>query len=608
MPQKVQRVRYEPSDSRKNTYECSLSLPEGDWVVWWYSRLKRNGLDHTVPLVMVILRRLDGDLLQDDFVTRKIALSRLCFYQPGYILVDNIVCERLATDAKWFDVSFRIAGNKWNYKKITELGLTSADSHFLLPKGCEDEWAFEFSTEDGKKLVLNCIEFLVRGYSRRSEIPRILATYEWHEAHSRLFAQATPEHEQSPRGIAATGKEKWIVYPHRDMVKDDDVLLAHIANDKTYAANAAKSVFSQLDPARFRKGDELPITVRPWFNSDTQLKCRGFWSADQKRFYCTELIGIKEPTGIPIEVRRDHSTRTPTPEDQIERDRQFALRNDPMTIALTDLNQPRSQYPRQEIDDGAFEVIKTRVVNRVKVPKLTGQPKTIPKDGPEIEDFGTGDPAGQRSETTGKAVLVNREFGINSQGMLYEMWKSFQRLKEMQEINNLGWFTPPKKIDTTSDFQCIAFSDDLTNATVTKWLSLKKGGKRGLLLIFIRAQGKLYMVVEIQRDEWIDKNGAYKEDSFSGLVCNIADPNEASIIFNELNKYLPVNKGVFKGFKSSLPNEIRTFEHRSTGDPNGWCDATAVLALSKMGVKVRRPQMPGAEEPELDCVDSSLYV
>ncbi|MCT7343337.1 hypothetical protein N5K55_29895 [Pseudomonas aeruginosa] len=117
MPQKVQRVRYEPSDSRKNTYECSLSLPEGDWVVWWYSRLKRNGLDHTVPLVMVILRRLDGDLLQDDFVTRKIALSRLCFYQPGYILVDNVVSERLATDAEWFDVSFRIAGNKWNYKK-----------------------------------------------------------------------------------------------------------------------------------------------------------------------------------------------------------------------------------------------------------------------------------------------------------------------------------------------------------------------------------------------------------------------------------------------------------------------------------------------------------
>lgn len=601
MPQqKVQRVPYVPSASRQRTYECSLSLPPGDWVVWWYSSLRRNGLDYTVPLVNVVFRRLKGDKLTGTFVKRRIALSRLCFYQPGYVLVDNVLSERLATDAEWFDVNFNRAAGKWSFMQIAELKLSSDESGFLLPKYCDNEWGLVFKLGNGKKLILNCVEFLVRGYSRRSEIPRILATYEWSEVESRLFAQQTPDNEKISKWKTPTGTEKWIVYPHSDMVKDDDVLLAHIANDETYAANAAKSIFSQLDPTRFRNGEELPITAAPWFNSETKLKCRGFWSEDKKNFYCTELVGLEEPTGIPIEARRDHSTRTPTPEDRIEQERLIALRDDPMTIVLTDLNQPRSQYPREEVEDSSFEVIKTRVVNRIKVPKLTGRQKTIKKDELEIEDFSTGDAAGQRNDTTGKAVLVDREFGVNSSGMLYEMWKSFERLKAAQQIDHLWWFVPPSDKHSNSDFQCIAFKDDFRDPQITKWLSLRNGGQRGLLLILVRVQWKFILIVEIQRDEWIDKHGIYKEDSFSGLVCEVADSSEATQIFNELNDYLPSRKGVFPGFKSSLPNNIKVFEHRSTGNPDGWCDATAVLALSKMEVKVRRPQTLDTEKLEQD--------
>lgn len=599
MPQqKVQRVPYVPSASRQRTYECSLSLPPGDWVVWWYSSLKRNGLDHTVPLVNVVFRRLKGDKLTGTFVKRRIALSRLCFYQPGYILVDNVLSERLATDAEWFDVNFKRADNNWSFVQIPELGLSSPDSTFLLPKYCNNEWALAFNLGNNRKLILNCVEFLVRGYSRRSEIPRILATYEWPEVEGRLFSKRTPDNEKIPNWKTPTGTEKWIVYPHHDMVKDDDVLLAHIANDTTYAANAAKSIFSQLDPHRFRNGEELPITAAPWFNSETKLKCRGFWSEDKKNFYCTELVGLKEPAGIPIEARRDHSTRIPTPEDRIERERLIALRDDPMTIVLTDLNQPRSQYPREEIEDGSFDLIKTRVVNRVKLPKLIGLQKTIHKDEHEIEDFSTGDAAGQRNNTTGKAVLVDREFGVNSSGMLYEMWKSFQRLKDAQQIDHLWWFVPPSQKNSNSDFQCVAFEDNLKNPQATKWLKLKKGGQRGLLLILIKVQSEFILVVEIQRDEWIDKHGTYKEDSFSGLACKVSNSAEATHIVKELNDYLPGNKGVFLKFRSSLPNKIEIYQHRSTGNPDGWCDATAVLALSKMEVNVRRPHARETEKPE----------
>lgn len=598
MPHKVRRVPYAPSASRKRAFEGSLALPEGDWVVWWYSTMRRNAMDNTVPLIKVIFRHIQGEQLLDEFVTRRIALSRLCFYQPGYILVDNVLSERLATDSEWFDVDFR--RSEWKQPKLTELGLTSPDSTYLLPEKCSQEQAFIINIGNGRKLILNCVEFLVRGYSRRSEIPRILATYSWNEAEARLFAKRTPDDELVPYKKTFAGNEKWIVYPHPDMVEDDYVLLAHIANDKMYAGNAAKTIYSQIPQERYKKGEEIPIIVIPWFNSQTKLKCRGFWSADKMTYYCTELVGFQLPAGITVDARREHSTRTPTPEDRIEKERLIALPDDPLTIALTDVSQPWSQFPAEEIEDDSFEVIGNRVVEVTRIPKLTGQQKTLHKDGPQVEDYSTGDAAAQRNSTTGKAVLATREFGVNSSGILYEMWNSFQRLKEAKQIHNLWWFIPPSETNTNSDFQCVALADSFESPEATNWLRLKSGGQRGLLLMLIKVQNKRCMIVEIQRNEWINKNGMFKEDSFSGLVCEVSGTSEAAHIVKELNQWLPSRKGVFKGFKSSLSNKIEIFEHRPTGDPKGWCDATAVLALSKLGIKVQRPKFPEANESEQD--------
>lgn len=596
--QNFQRIRYQPSEARKRTSACSLSLPEGDWVVWWYSRLQRNGMDHTVPLALVIFRRLDGDRLTSDFVTRRIALSRLCFYQPGYILVDNEVAERIELETKWIDVNFKWDGDHWKFREIPTLGLTLPNSPYLLPISCIVDWAMVFKTGEGKNLILNCIEFLVRGFSRRSEIPRILATYDWHEVEDRLFAKNTPNEEKIPYGKKVTGSDKWIVYPDSDMVKDDDLLLAHIANDKTYAAHAAREVFSQLNNAEFRSGKAQPILVKPWFIGETKLKCRGF--EVDNNFYCTELIGIQEPSGIAIEARRDHLSRTPTPEERLEQERLILLRSDPMTLALTDLNQPRSLHPREEVEDSSFEVIKNRVVNRVKVPKLSGRRRTLRDHGPEVEDYSTGDPAGQRNDTTAKVVLATREFGINSQGVLHEIWKSFQRLKSSQQIQNLWWFEPPDKKHSGSDFKCIEFRIDLTDKARSSWLTLKNGGTRGLQLILVRVNNIFYLVVEIERNSWITKNGDYTEDSFSGLICEVADSKEAAMIVAGLDEHLPGHKGVFKKLKIEFPNQAEIFEHRPTGNPDGWFDATAVLALAKMGVKISRPTGSDPLEPELD--------
>lgn len=45
------------------------------------------------------------------------------------------------------------------------------------------------------------------------------------EAKARLLSKDTPLGERIRKNQALTGKEKWIVYPHKDMAKDATPLL-----------------------------------------------------------------------------------------------------------------------------------------------------------------------------------------------------------------------------------------------------------------------------------------------------------------------------------------------------------------------------------------------
>ncbi|WP_416310848.1 hypothetical protein [Pseudomonas sp. W03] len=587
MPHVLKRVKYYPSPSRSRTYELDLELPPGDWLVWWYSSLVRNTSDNTVPLVNVIFRRLDGDTLTDTFDKREIALSRLCFYQPGLILVDNKVAERVVYETAWFDVSFSFEGSHWSFRTAKDLGLCQENSPYPLPPKCHGDWAIEFSMGK-KRLQLNCIELLVRGYSRGSEIPRILTTYGWSEAKARLFSKDTPPDELIPKKKPLTGNEKWIVYPHKDMKKDDDLLLAHLANDEPYGATSARLLHAQLNNDKFKSGYSQQLQVRPWFNSATKLRCRGFWNSDGKSFLCTELVGMQMPSGLPIEVRRDKAEQVEGATEDLLAGEGSRLTPDELdSLALTDRSQPRSSYPREEIEDDSFEVLGDRCVERVKVAKPYERRKSTPKDEVPPEKYSTGDPQGQRDQTTGKVVMATRELGVNSQGVLQEMWKSFKRLQEAKQIETVGWFLPPEHIRRTDPPTCVLFSDEGRTSDQTKWLSLKDGSARGMLALIVIVAGDKYLVVEIQRDQQ-QRKGRLVEESFCGFICPIADSNEAGETIAFLDAELPRCEGKSSRLENILPPDIRTFEHRPSSDKEAWYDATAVLALQKVGVKVKR--------------------
>ncbi|MBD2837117.1 hypothetical protein ID144_08720 [Pseudomonas sp. JM0905a] len=562
-------------------------------------------MDHTVPLVNVVFRKLNEDVLTDEFVTRRIALSRLCFYQPGYILVNNLVAAKVAAETHWFDVNFRITGTHWSFQTAEQLNLGSPNSPHFLPPHCAKDWSIAFSQGKGL-LLLNCMEFLVRGYSRRSEIPRILTTYHWGEAELRLLAKPTPSEEKIVKKKQPAGGEKWIVYPHKDMVTEDDVFLAHIANDDTYAATAARSLFAQVNGDDFKSGTPKTLQVRPWFNSETKLKCRGFWFDDNKSFFCTELVGLQEPSGCLVEARREKAVKKEdATEDRLISDAERLLRENPETLVLTDLNQPRSAYPREEIEDGTFDLIRTRTVRRIKIAKPTDRQKVLKKDELPVEKLSTGDPCGQRDKNTGKAVLATREIGVNSDGVLQEMWKSFLRLKDAGEIEQLWWFVPPSQRHKIGPPQCVAFTEDPTNIERTKWLTLKDGRTRGLLFLLIWAESQFFLVVEIER-ELKKKQGKLEEEPFRGFICPVADAVEATRIIGFLDAELPKCKGVFKNIEDDLPDGHDLFDHQPTQNAKAWFDATAVQALQKMKLNVKRPALTEELEESRELRDETI--
>lgn len=209
-------------------------------MVWWYSSIQVNRAG-AAPWIHVVLRQLDGDRLTDNFKVRKIGLPRLGLYQPGVIVIDGFIRAKAETEVRWFDVDF--SSNGWTYESVSKLGLSSPGSDYFIPPDYSYELALQFSLGNGS-LIMNCVEYLIRGYSRRSELTRVLTTYEPHEAMARLFDQEA----DAQRDTSTEAPGEWTIYPHRDMVNDDAELLALLYYKDARTLKTVHNLFSQFGP------------------------------------------------------------------------------------------------------------------------------------------------------------------------------------------------------------------------------------------------------------------------------------------------------------------------------------------------------------------------
>jgi len=585
----ISRERINPPSTRRNVWENDSALPMGTWVVWWYGRLVKNTAAETVPLVEVALQKLDGDRLTSEYGTIKIAVSRLLFYPRGLILEDRRPVARAAVESHWFDVEFGYSG--WNFFRASDLGFCSSNSEFRLPESCSGDWSLAFKQAKGT-VLLNCVDYLVRGYAHRSEIPRILTTYSWGPAKRRLLAKSTPAEEQ---GLS----DRLIVYPHPDMVSADETFLAYLAND-SHTIKAAQSIFADADTQAFRSGQPHTLQVMPWFKGRTRLQCRGIWLNKGQDFLCLELLAFDAPQGKLIDCRISRRTKTEAAVDDWVRSKEFQrkLTEDDMDFCMTDFHQPRSPYPRYDLEAGDLSagVDANKIRSYVDAPY--DRTITMPNDRPAPDKVSTGDKLGSGDSDTAKATVTASAVEAEFSGALQEMWKSFLRLRAAGLLQNVRWYAPLQAIASRPP-EYIPFSErnydepEDPQGKLRKWLYLHDTKCRGMMIFLLWTSRQMYMVVETERRRWVSKDGDLKEESCSGLICLVENKEDVQKVHQFIDRGLPRHKGIFaklvKESKWPLDGPYAIFPHRTQNDKDAWLDAAALNALRRMGVVVSTP-------------------
>lgn len=557
--------------SRTRTLDLDLDLPTGEWIVCWHSSYLYSR-DSTVPLTNTIFRRLEGEHL-GEFKTRPIAVSRLGHYQPGHIVADNKLVGYVDSDTEDFDVNY----NAWKFvskqfarKEGFPLPFTDAD--YELPTECDGDWLIELPIVGGS-LLINCTEFLVRAYSRRSEIPRILATYNWTGVNNRFFSYHK-KHESD-----------WVIYPHASMVDEDMYFLAHAKYD-LHTIKACRYIHAQLDNEHFKSGAPYHLQVKPWFLGPGKLRCRGYRINNGRDFLCTELIGMSLPEGKPFEFVRLKSDKNDNAEyeNRIPLDQRKNQQSDNNLVPMTDNAQPRRGGSREDIDLGDFAVIyPSRSVRRTKEITNTSKSIVILGEEPQAEQFTTSENHGNGDLLTGRLFISYRDLPISAGGTLIDMWNAFQHLQKAGHITSVCWYVPDDTFGNSLPLSCI----EIANPS-HPWTDIGGGRKRGMLALRIRAKNKTFLVLEFERALTPSrKNSAMlEEDKISGMICEIESLRQAIDVIHTVSQGIAEKRGNFKSL-NGLP-KFKIFPHKHSKENNVPLESTAINALILMDLDIPR--------------------
>ena len=568
--------------SKARALDLDLDLPAGEWVVWWHSSYLHNR-DSTVPLTNTLFRRLVGEHLEE-FKTCPIAVSRLGHYQPGYIIADNTLVGYIDSETEEFEINYR----DWKFvsrkfARSNNLKLPFTDADYELPAECDEDWLIDLPIADGS-LLINCTEFLVRAYSRRGEIPRILATYDWAGVEQRFFS------------IKKKHAPDWVIYPHASMVDEDMYFLAHARYD-SYAIKACKYIHIQLDNEPFKNGAPYHLQVKPWFLGPGKLKCRGYRVNGGKDFLCTELVGISLPEGQPIEFIRLKSDK----HDKSEYDKRIPLdqrkhqQNDNKLVPMTDIAQPRRGAQKENIDLGEFEVIyPSRRVIRTKEITNTSKTRAVLSDAPQAEQFTTSENHGNGDELTGRLFISYRDVPASAGGTLIDMWNAFQHLRKSGRINSVYWYVPEDIFGDSLPLTCI----EIANPN-HPWLDIGGGRKRGMLALKIQANDQTFLVLEFERALIPSEkhSSLLKEDEISGMICKIKSRRQACDTIYTISQNIAEKRGNFKSLEG-LP-DFKIFPHKHSKENNVPLESTAINALRLMGLDIPRARKTEQQKVEV---------
>ena len=569
-----------------------LKNEKDELIVWWYGGIVKNYRAETVPKVVVFFRMLDENDKPDKFVRREIALTFLGLLRIGSIWKEGI-CRSEAVMPDIYNPNVDFTAGTWKFvapwqsaRNGEENPINQNDYPLHFP--CDKNWLLDFPLENGKNLLIPCLEFFVRCYGRSAEVPRVLVTYPWGKVVRRFYVPF--DQPVMPN--------TWPVKLASRIYNGDIVCLAHIYHDP-YAKHAAKYINSQVETS-FGNGEPFAfIKVSPWFQGKAQILASGLWINDGKTFLSLRLLGCSDPQEAPILRDRQNSNKTVGSAEGDEAGKAWngapphVLNKLSDIVDLTDDEEPDHGSAIIEIEEPDFTVLgKSRVVIDVKRTRTTTAGK--PSDGENPSAFSSGE-----AHSSGKGVgyaSIHARPVMESNGMLRDMWNAllYLKMKYPDKIHSVEWFTFEDGFMENDEPHLVgleAFEDtDEVESDIRNWLffDTKTQTPRGILIARVTIKDKQVYLAELQRRPRIktEEDGKKKpaEESFKGLIFILNKPEEFIEWLKFIRSQIRNIKGIVDRVVSKCTGIAATFSHRSAGYEEVPCEAAVLNALSKIGV------------------------
>lgn len=556
---------------------------QGDVVVWWYERQRKNIDAETIPYVDVIFRFLDRHDVPAGYTTIPIGISRLGSFRIGTIWRNGrCIAETDFGSEREFFVNFTAgAWSHTSFSKKSEgnikLPISRNDYAFRYDK--TDAYLLDFPLPKGRNLLVPCVEFLVRCYGSTSEMARILSTYDWKTVQDSLYKSI----EKSP--------DKWVIYPRQHVSDADGLLLASMLYDP-YAEIAAKSIYSQFDNALGNSLSHVNLKIGPWFQGFASIAGRGLWINKGTTFLCLEVTGMSQPQENPYEINRakyslediEFGTKIIIP---VKPPLELPLEQDP--FALTDLDEPDSDANRKVIQDSGFRIIGERCSFYKSTQELRySEKKVVPKVEKPNDKYSTGDADGVETGV-GKALFNAHRF-VGDGGIISEAWSELRRLASTSDkITNLAWYSKTDGFSNADNFKLhplIIEKGENPPLKVRRWLALPGAPKttRGILIARFTANQHTLYFFEIQRKK-IHKNTTTKEEQISGLLAIIDNPLQALREIDYICDKIRYRRGKFSQLIGLQRLKHHIFRHVSSNN-RFLADTTIRSALKQLGVNI----------------------
>ena len=568
------------------------SLPKTPYVVCGYGRVVRNYRDTAQPLVEVILRRPRA---LGSFRCVPVSLTNLGQLRCGDVVEAGRVTKTIPLEQEHFAVDF--SPSSWRLEWAGALCASFPKGHWLHDFTFRG-WMVVFEVERSYTLRVPCLELFSRCYGRSQEVKRVLATYPWSEARSRLLpAPGRPATAAAP-----------VVKILPPFVKDDAAFLAtlrHCARTE----RVARAVYSQLDSACSSRVDsgsphcQRPgafLKVPPWFDGPAELLVEG--EPVEGGFLVHRILGCSDPPGPAVVVVRERDERfaATAESSSFSPGRALSRRHPaPSPVELTADEPPGRDAGHVEVHDTRFVVLGTaRPVAVEHVPR-SGAARRLPRQTPRPSRYSTGDATG-RDPDVGQARIhaeAERECGPSEcDDFLLGMWHALLALcrRFSWVIQSPRWYTTAAGFQSGGTPRTVVFPHPRPadrrlaplKTSVRSWVWLDPRAhppsrRRGVLVLCCEArdrdsrQWKQVCLLEVQR-----RAG----EKLTGLVFPFTSSNDFGAVLELVRATLPHKQGVFSKIIDQCPDGASVFKHSNARGSKAPYEAAVRNALSKVEV------------------------